>query len=234
MKKISKAGRYAIQVLSFLFLSGGFSWVVASKIDAEPPTLVIPRQADKTWTQEHESNNMVVYSRAVAKNVMREVMAESAIEAPPWQVLSALLDYPAYPSFMPYVVKNEIEKTHENKTWLFQQLDLPWPISDRYYTLVMSHRDDPHHENSYEIRWDLSDEESAQQGKGMQMILNRGGWRLVSANAGQSTKILYYLNADPGGALPSWLNNMANTVAVPKVIEAVRERVQTTSYPPPP
>ena len=124
------------------------------------------------------------------------------------------------------------EKTYENKTWLFQQLGLPWPISDRYYTLVMSHEDDPQYEDSYEIRWDLSDEKSAQQGKGMQMMLNRGGWRLISANAGQSTKVLYYLNADPGGALPNWVNNMANTVAVPKVIEAVRERVQTTSYPP--
>ena len=230
--KISEIGRHAILVLSIFLLSGGFSWVFANEIDAEPPTLIIPRQADKTWTQEHESNNMVVYSRAVANTVMREVMAESAIEAPPWQVLSALLDYTAYPSFMPYVVKNKIEKTHKNKTWLFQQLGLPWPISERYYTLVMSHHDDPQYKDSYEIRWDLSDEESAQQGKGMHMMLNKGGWRLVSANAGQSTKILYYLNADPGGALPNWVNNMANTIAVPKVIEAVRDRVQTTSYPP--
>ena len=96
----------------------------------------------------------------------------------------------------------------------------------------MSHHDDPQYKDSYEIRWGLSDEESAQQGKGMQVTLNRGGWRLVSANASQSTKILYYLNTDPGGALPSWVNNMANTIALPKVIEAVRERVQSTSYPP--
>ncbi len=202
-------------------------------MDAEPSALTIPRQVDNTWKKEHSSDNMAVYSRAAANSVLREVIAESVIKAPPWQVYSALLDYPAYPTFMPYVVKNEIEKTHENKTWLFQQLGLPWPISDRYYTLVMSHRDDPRYENSYEIRWDLSDEKSAQQGKGMQMTLNRGGWRLVSANAGKSTKILYYLNADPGGALPNWVNNLANNVAVPRVIEAVRERVQTTSYPPP-
>lgn len=231
--KIPEIGWHAISALSIFLLSSGFSWVFANKIHTEPPALIIPRQADKTWTQEHQSNNMIVYSRAVANSVLREVMAESTIEAPPWQVLSALLDYPAYPAFMPYVVINEIEKTHKNKTWLFQQLGLPWPISDRYYTLVMSHHDDPMYENSYEIRWDLSDEKSTQQGKGIQMMLNRGGWRLVSANAGQSTKILYYLNADPGGALPNWVNDMANTVAVPKVIEAVRERVKTTSYPPP-
>ena len=229
--KLSGNTRRTFLVLSFLLLSSGFSWVFANEIVAEPSVHIIPRQADKTWTLEHETNNMVVYSRAAANSVLREIIAESAIEAPPWQVLSAILDYPAYPTFMPYVVKNEIEKTHENKTWVFQQLSLPWPISDRYYTLVMSHRDDPQYENSYEIRWDLSDEKSAQQGKGMQMTLNRGGWRLVSANAGQSTKILYYLNVDPGGSLPKWVNNMANTVSVPKVIEAVRKRVQTTAYP---
>ena len=228
--KISGIGRHAILALSIFLLSSGLSPVFANEIDR---VITLPRQADKTWTQEHKSNNMVVYSRAVANSVMREVMAESAIEAPPWQVLSALLDYSAYPSFMPYVVKNEIEKTHENKTWLFQQLGLPWPISDRYYTLVMSHHHDPQYEDSYEIRWDLSDEELTKQGKGMQVMLNRGGWRLISSNAGQSTKILYYLYTDPGGVLPNWISNMANAVAVPKVIEAVRERVQTTSYPPP-
>lgn len=223
---------HTILALSFFLLFGGFNWVFANEIDVEPPTLTIPRQADNTWKQEHDSDNMAVYSRAVANSAIREVMAESVIEAPPWQVLSALLDYPAYPSFMPYVVKNEIEKTHENKTWVFQQLGFPWPISDRYYTLVMSHRDDPLHEDSYEISWDLSDEELTKQGKGMQVMLNRGGWRLISVNAGQSTKIFYYLYTDPGGVLPDWISNMANTVAVPKVIEAVRERVQTTSYPP--
>lgn len=227
--KIFGIGRHAILALSIFLLSGGFSPISANETDG---AIALPRQADKTWTQEHNSGNMAVYSRAIANSKILEVMAESVIEAPPWQVLSALLDYPAYPTFMPYVVKNKIEKTYENKTWLFQQLGLPWPISDRYYTLVMSHEDDPQYEDSYEIRWDLSDEKSAQQGKGMQMMLNRGGWRLISANAGQSTKVLYYLNADPGGALPNWVNNMANTVAVPKVIEAVRERVQTTSYPP--
>ncbi len=231
--KISGTARHAILAVSIFLLSSGLSWVVVYAMDTEPSDFNIPRQVDNTWKQEHSSDNMVVYSRAAANSVLREVIAESAIEAPPWQVLSALLDYPAYPAFMPYVVKNEIEKTHENKTWLFQQLGLPWPISDRYYTLVMSHRDDPQYEDSYEIRWDLSDEKLAQQGKGMQMTLNRGGWRLVSANAGQSTKILYYLNADPGGALPNWVNNLANTVAVPRVIEAVRERVQTISYPRP-
>lgn len=218
----------AILVLSYCLLFGGFSPVFANEIDS---AIALPRQADESWTQEHNGDNMAVYSRAIANSEIREVMAESVIEAPPWQVFSALLDYSAYPAFMPYVVKNEIEKTHGNQTWVFQQLGFPWPISDRYYTLVMSHHDDPQYEDSYEIRWDLSDEESAQQGKGMQVMLNRGGWRLVSANASQSTKILYYLNTDPGGALPSWVNNMANTIALPKVIEAVRERVQNTSYP---
>lgn len=220
-----------ILAVPFFLLFDGFNWASANDFDDEPLAITIPRQADNTWKQEHGSDNMAVYSRAVANSSIREVMAESVIDAPPWQVFSALLDYPAYPSFMPYVVKNDIEKTHKNKAWIFQQLGFPWPISDRYYTVVKSHRDDPLHEDSYEISWDLSDEESTKQGKGMPVMLNRGGWRLISANAGQSTKILYYLYTDPGGVLPDWISNMANTVAVPKVIEAVKKRVQTTAYP---
>lgn len=230
MLKIYRVRRCAALLLSFFFLLSGHCLVAASGLKGESSTITLPRQADASWLQEHRSDNMHVHSRAIAGSVIREVMAESVIAAPPGQVLAVLLDYPTHPSFMPYVVRNTVEKTQGNKTWLFQQLGFPWPISDRYYTIVLSHRDDPLHENSYEIHWDLSHDQPVTQGSGMQVMLNKGGWRLISIEAGQSTKVLYYLYTDPGGALPDWVSNMANTVAVPKVIEAVRKRIQSTSY----
>lgn len=230
-KRANLSKRRAALIWLLVFLFGSLVSAVAKTVDTDAP-IIIPRQADGSWLREYDSDNITVYSRAVKGSAIREVMAESVIEVPPRTVLAVLLDYSAYPLFMPYVVKNEIEKIQGNKTWLFQQLDFPWPISDRYYTVVLSNRIDPQHTDSYEISWNLSDEESAKQGNGVRIMLNQGGWRLISTDNGQSTRILYYLYTDPGGALPDWVSNTANTIAVPKVIRALKDRAQMTPDPP--
>jgi hypothetical protein len=78
------------------------------------------------------------------------------------------------------------------------------------------------------VLWDVArDDLPKKKGQGIEVTINRGGWRLQSANGAEATRVLYYVHTDPGGILPAWAINLANTVAVPKVITGLKERVSS-------
>ena len=55
-----------------------------------------------------------------------------------------------------------------------------------------------------------------------------GSWEVHSYDARRSI-VRYTVYTDPGGTVPSWANNMATEVAVPKVINGLRKRAQEKS-----
>lgn len=170
-----------------------------------------------------------ICSRAVPGSAIREVLAKTVIAAPSARVFAAISDYSRYPEFMPYVTESEIVKNEAEALWVFQQLDLPWPISDRYYTIQMLADMSCAAQGAYRLQWNLvRDDPSLHRGVGEPTLLNVGAWELQLGSAGTSTYVTYFIHTDPGGALPAWAINMANNVAIPAVIEAVRQRVKNT------
>ena len=175
------------------------------------------------------TEDIKICSRAVPGSAIREVLAKAVIAAPSARVFAAISDYTRYPEFMPYVTESEIVKNEAGALWVFQQLDLPWPISDRYYTIQMFADTSCAAQGAYRLQWNLvRDDPSLRKGVGEPTTLDVGAWELQPDKAGTSTHVTYFIHTDPGGALPAWAVNMANTVAIPKVIEAVRQRVQKT------
>jgi hypothetical protein len=187
---------------------------------------LFPRKPGPAWTLESDENGIRVYSRKIEGSSIREVLAEATIPAPLERVLKAVEDYRNYPAFMPYVEESVVSEDGEGKTRLFLQLEFPPPISDRFYTILLHRAPDPLEAGAVMVLWDVArDGLSRKKGKGIEVTINRGGWRLQSANDAGSTRVLYYVHTDPGGILPSWAVNLANTVAVPKVITRLKERV---------
>jgi hypothetical protein len=192
--------------------------------------LSVPLQLDSSWNHENDSNDgIAVYSRQTEGSRVREIMAESRIEAPVDEILKVISDYGKYTEFMPYVEKCEVLAARNGETIVFQQLEFMPPISDRFYTIVLKQKPDPEREGGVQVLWHLATAAMLQKtGKGLGIPVNRGGWRLLPENQGTSTKIYYYLLTDPGGSIPGWVSNIANTSAVPKIIRAVRDRLQET------
>ena len=175
------------------------------------------------------TGDMQICSRAVPGSSIREVLAKAVIAAPSARVFAVISDDSRYPEFMPYVTESEIVKNEAGEFWVFQQLDLPWPISDRYYTIHLLDDLSCAAQGAYRLQWNLvRDDPSLRKGVGEPTLVNVGAWELQPDNTGTSTSVTYFIHTDPGGALPAWVINMANNVAVPKIIEAVRQRVQET------
>jgi len=55
--------------------------------------------------------------------------------------------------------------------------------------------------------------------------INEGYWLLEPREEGKKTFATYYVYTSPGGALPNFIANKGNTIAVPKVFEAIKKTV---------
>jgi hypothetical protein len=65
----------------------------------------------------------------------------------------------------------------------------------------------------------------------VRLVTNRGFWELRPGDRGSAHTIaVYCIFTDPGGSLPAWVINQANTSAVPRVFAAVRTTVSQARY----
>jgi ribosome-associated toxin RatA of RatAB toxin-antitoxin module len=166
-----------------------------------------------------------VFSRRSPGTRIHEVAATSVVDAPLQTVARVIVDYRRYPEFMPYVGICRVEAQSGALAWVFQQLTFPFPISDRYYTIKLAADDPAAAGVLFRVDWQLADDLPVlRKGEGEPVLTNKGFWKLEALENGRRTHVTYFIHTDPGGALPAWIVNLANNAAVPKVIEAVRQR----------
>jgi len=191
-----------------------------------PQTQAVVSAAIGEWRLVSEADSVCVYTRRSQASGMHEILAVATIGASPALLREVISDYARYPDFMPYVRASKVLKRDANTAWVFQQLSFPFPISDRYYTIRVSSEPGAASDNGTRISWSLArDAESSNRGEGVSMLVNDGFWDLRPLEGGASTRVTYFIHTNPGGSLPSFAVNMANTVAVPRVMESLRARV---------
>jgi hypothetical protein len=191
-----------------------------------PQTRAVSSSAIGKWRLVSEADLICVYTRKSQASGVHEILAVATIAASPAELRGVISDYARYPEFMPYVEASEVLKREGNTAWVFQQLSLPFPISDRYYTIRVVGGPGTASGNGARISWSLArDTESSNRGEGVPMLVNDGFWDLHPLEGGAATRVTYFIHTNPGGSLPSFAVNMANTVAVPRVMESLRARV---------
>jgi hypothetical protein len=55
--------------------------------------------------------------------------------------------------------------------------------------------------------------------------VNDGYWLLEPREEGKKTFATYYIYTSPGGSIPNFIANQGNSIAVPKVFDAIRKTV---------
>ncbi|MBL8918716.1 MAG: SRPBCC family protein [Myxococcaceae bacterium] len=183
------------------------------------------------WELAASSDGVKVYGRQREDGgAVREMKAIGLIDAPPADVWKAVRDYDNYPKTMPYVEDGKVlsREGGDRITVLYSLLNTP----------MVDRRD-------YIIR--LIDESNWQEGKGFMKVtwtvvndmddkvpvpkdvvrvrVNEGYWLLEPREEGKKTFATYYVFTDPGGSIPNFIINKANTLAVPRVFEAIKKTV---------
>lgn len=137
------------------------------------------------------------------------------IPASPGEVMAILRDAASYDEYMPRVERSEVSTGSGGIVLNTQELDLPFPIGDRYFTIrLVEERSD---DGAYRLGF------SYVKGSG-NVKDTRGHWMIEPWRGG--SQVTYVLWTDPGGAIPKWAVNRASRRTLPDVVVALRDRVR--------
>ena len=154
---------------------------------------------------------------------IKEVKAIGDVDAPPDKVFAVVTNYEHQAGNMPYVKDQKVFSRTDSEATFWTVADFPM-VSMRDWVLK-AHFDKNYEGGKYRTSWDIVDaKEAAPPADGVvRLKVNSGSWTLEPLDGGKRTRAIYYLFTDPGGSIPSFIANKANTTALPDLFAAVRK-----------
>ncbi|MFC1853831.1 SRPBCC family protein [candidate division CSSED10-310 bacterium] len=207
---------------------------------------------DASWIKSGDKGEFKTYYRDVKGSGTREVLMVGIIDAPPARCFKVVGDYEAFPKFMPYIQFTKVinsEKKEENKTinYVFFFLSPPM-VSYRYYSLrLVDEKQVDGKPNTFRSKWtlvtkgpyrktptdaDIKKHLKSSWQEPIETSFNEGSWLFEPLENGQKTRVKYYVWTNPGGSIPNWIANKANSVALPALWKALKKRLKHTKYDP--
>lgn len=205
-----------------------------------PVASAAPKGAWKRMTE--TKDGIVVDFRADPKAGIGEIRAQVNFNQPPEVLMNVILDLENYNKFMPYMKTGKVLKRSGNTIWQYCQVDAPI-VSMRDYTLKFTVLDPPHRTaaelkagtpakaKKWKLTWTADNAAGPKKSSDyVRVELANGSWTFRAIAGGKKTEAWYRLLTHPGGSIPGWLANKANTRAVPDVLRAVRKQAKKKQY----
>jgi uncharacterized protein YndB with AHSA1/START domain len=149
-------------------------------------------------------------------------LGEGEIAAPIDRVIAHLTDFPSLTKWMPRVAELRVLERGAGEAVVYFRIDLPWPISDRDWTLRYRWQRDG---GRFVMTWCDAPDRGPPRGRAVRVAPMRGYWELV-ATADGKTRARYVFLAELGGSLP---RSVANETAWKQPLGAIRGvRLATT------
>ena len=183
------------------------------------------------WTKAAETDGITVFTRDKPGTEVKELKALGTVDAPADAVWKVIRDYPKYKERMPYTEVAEVVATEEGGkvTWFYSRIAAPF-VAKRDYTLkIIDESDWKEGKGFLKSSWVMApDKGPAPMKDVVRLKTNDGFWLLEPKDGGKRTFVTYYLFTDPGGSIPKFLVNSANSSAVPDVFRAIRKHATTS------
>jgi ribosome-associated toxin RatA of RatAB toxin-antitoxin module len=183
-----------------------------------------PAWASATWEQVTEVKGIRVEHRSLPGTGRYEIRASTSAPFPPQVIFETLWRHHEYPTFVPYLKHLAILQQSPNEKVIYEQITMPF-VQDRDYTVKVTAEQEPATGRIQVAFVSAPDEGPPAQAPYVRVTGIQGSWTLVPTRDGGSL-VTYVVTSDPGGALPTWLVNMAQRKAVPALVKAMLDRVK--------
>jgi ribosome-associated toxin RatA of RatAB toxin-antitoxin module len=191
-------------------------------------TMFAAEATEAPWEQANDKNGIRVWVRDVPGESVREVKGEKTVAASVARIIEVLADVEHYTEFMPYVEEARVLERFDGGHYEYQVLNPPF-VSRRDLVVKLTYTTDAA-TGIYRRIWVETTTQAPPVRSGIvRLQVNRGGWTLEPLGNGQ-TRVTYFVHTDPGGSLPTWIANKANTSSIPDLLKAVESRAQNPSW----
>lgn len=170
---------------------------------------------------------ILVKVRAAGGTGARELWAEGELDAEVQDLQSAILDSDAYPRFMPYVKESRtLETTQEGARLVYTRLEPPF-ISPRDYVVKVkvSKRVGPDGRGEFSNAWHAVPDRVPRRRSVVRLPVCDGSWEISRAPSGRA-RVVYRASVDPGGWMPGFLSDVANSSGTIDTLRAVEREAR--------
>jgi hypothetical protein len=184
---------------------------------------VVPNNPNP-WEEVKNSDGIRLLVRDVPGSNIREVKVETVMDVSAEAIWAVVNDQPHYVEFMPYVVEVKILPIDAGPNARYEYHYINPPLVDRRdYTLKATFEANAA-EGKYRRSWSAANDKGPGVRDGVVRLSTCEGYWQIERLTDKTTRVTYWLYTDPGGAIPAWIANKANTTSLPKMIQAVRNR----------
>jgi hypothetical protein len=185
-----------------------------------------PSESTEGWEVAKKTDSLTVFARERKGSRVKEMRAEGVIAAPPEKVWKAIRDYESYAETMPYTeVARVLSREDGGKvTYLYSVINAPLVDRRDYVIRLVDESKWADGQGFLRVTWTPANDRGPPKPDNVVRVeVNEGYWHLEPAEGGKKTRAVYYVYTNPGGSVPRWLVNRANSSAVPDVFEHVRK-----------
>jgi hypothetical protein len=180
----------------------------------------VPCKSD--WLLVKDKNDIMIYSRLCDGTDIKEIRANTSINASMAYIAGLLMDVETFTQWMPNVKSTKIlKRISEKEIYYYIEVKVPWPFTNRDNIMHIKLLEDAETEVvSVVIE---SDADFIPPKEGLVRIPRaRGEWKLTTNEDGSTDVFLEYL-ANPGGKVPIWVVNFFITDVPFKTLTKLKE-----------
>jgi ribosome-associated toxin RatA of RatAB toxin-antitoxin module len=183
---------------------------------------------DADWRQVRDRADLKVWMRRVPDSNVRELRAETLIDAPVDAIWATLDDIEHHHEFMPFVVESRVIERSSQHVLMYQRIDPPFVNHRDYGLRIRTERDED--AGVFRRRFVVANDHApALPLDRVRVVVVQGYWELRPRARGR-TAVRYALHTDPGGRVPKWVINLGAKRSVARLFEAVRTRAEDPQW----
>lgn len=176
----------------------------------------------KDWQEANRTDHFVIFTQDDPTTGTRKLTTYMDIPAQPEVVFKVVTDFANYTQFMPYIKECKVLDQKSDDSLTCYQLISPPLVSERDYIIQVNLTRGPANNGIWKSEWTAKPKAQPERSGIVRIKLNTGSWTLAPNK--QGTRVTYFLHTSPGGSIPAFIANKSNTVAIPDLFKAIKQR----------
>ena len=175
------------------------------------------------WVVAKEEEGIKVSLSEIAGSKYKAYRGETTIKASMATLRAMQEDVAGACTWIHECKSQKLLKHQGNQTWTYTQFNTPWPVTPRDSVLHITTVDGSDGSLTRNL---AGAADYAPQEKGFVRVAQvQGFWKMVPQGANQ-TQVIYQVNTEPGGSVPSWLANKFVVDAPFNTLKALRAKAE--------
>ena len=185
--------------------------------------------AQQKWVLKKDEDGIKVYTGSVPNTNIKSVKAELNIDATLSQLAAVMLDMKVHDQWV-YNTKNThtLAPISGNDLMYYSEVSMPWPFTNRDVVAELHIAQDPATKVMHVLVTGKPFYIPVNKDK-IRLALLKITWEVTPINEHQ-LHVDYYVETDPGGAVPAWLVNMFSTKIPMETFKKLRQMVTMPAY----